>query len=132
MFYSLNFSFCRFDVIDRAILRPGRFGKHLYVPLPSLDERVKILKTLAKGYIIDVGVDLNVIGRMEGCENFSGADLAELMEVAGMAALIEKWDSTEETSVTIKTCHFDAALKKMSPSVSAPQRQYYQHIFKEP
>ncbi|CAK8576775.1 unnamed protein product [Lathyrus sativus] len=120
----------RFDVIDHAILRPGRFGKHLYVPLPSPDERVKILKTLAKDFIIDASVDLNVIGRMEGCENFSGADLAELLEVAGMAALIEKWDSTEETSGTIKTCHFEAALIKISPSVSAPQRQYYQHISK--
>ncbi|CAK8576986.1 unnamed protein product [Lathyrus sativus] len=120
----------RFDVIDRAILRPGRFGKHLYVPLPSPDDRVKILKTLAKDFIIDASVDLNVIGRMEGCKNFSGADLAELMEVAGMAALIEKWDSNEETSGTIKTCHFEAALRKISPSVSVPQRQYYQHISK--
>jgi len=62
--------------MDPALLRHGRFGKLLYVSLPSPDDRVKILKTLAKGRRIDASVDLSVIARMEACENFSGADLA--------------------------------------------------------
>ncbi|GAU14023.1 hypothetical protein TSUD_168480, partial [Trifolium subterraneum] len=64
------------EAMDPAVLRPDRFGKLLYVPLPTPDDRVKILKTLAKGRPIDASVDLSAIGRMEDCENFSGADLA--------------------------------------------------------
>jgi ATP-dependent 26S proteasome regulatory subunit len=77
--YSLNFSICRPDAIDGALLRSGRFGQRLEVPLPSPDGRVNILKTLAKGRPIDDSVDLSVIGRMKECENFSGADLAALV-----------------------------------------------------
>jgi len=65
--------------MDPALLRPGRFGKLLYVPLPSPDDRVLILKALARNKHIDSSVDLSAIGRMEACENLSGADLAELV-----------------------------------------------------
>ena len=66
-------------MIDPAVLRPGRFGKLLYVPLPSPDERGLILKALARKKPIDASVDLSFIGRMAACENFSGADLAALV-----------------------------------------------------
>ncbi|GAU12694.1 hypothetical protein TSUD_121860 [Trifolium subterraneum] len=69
----------RFDAIDEGLKRPGRFGIQLEVPLPSPDDRVKILETLAKDRPIDNSVDLSVIGRMKECENFSGADLAALV-----------------------------------------------------
>lgn len=65
--------------MDPAVLRPGRFDKCLYVPLPSPDDRVLILKALARKKPVDASVDLNVIGRMEACENLSGADLAKLV-----------------------------------------------------
>lgn len=65
--------------MDRALLRPGRFGKLLYVPLPSSGDRVLILKALARNKPIDSSVDLSAIGRMESCENLSGADLAQLV-----------------------------------------------------
>lgn len=136
--------------MDRALLRPGRFGKLLYVPLPSPDGRVLILKALARNNHIDSSVDLSAIGRMESCENLSGADLAEVvciysfslyfwyrlcskkkstfrdlliflciqMNEAGMTALDEKLSSSETTSLTIKTSHFELALSKFSPSVS--------------
>lgn len=66
-------------MMDRALLRPGRFGKLLYVPLPGLDERVLILKALARTMTIDATVDLSAIARMEVCENLSGADLRKLV-----------------------------------------------------
>ena len=65
--------------MDRAVLRPGRFGKLLYVPLPTPDERGLILKALARKKPVDPSVDLTTIGRMEACENLSGADLAALV-----------------------------------------------------
>ncbi|RDX68081.1 Cell division control protein 48-like C, partial [Mucuna pruriens] len=118
------------EVMDPAVLRPGRLGKLLYVPLPSPDERVLILKTLARKKPVDASVDLSVIGKMEACESFSGADLAALMNEAAMAALEEKLTSTETTcgAHTIKINHFEVALSKVSPSVSDRQKQYYQHL----
>lgn len=65
--------------MDHAVLRPGRFGKLLYVPLPSSDERGLILKALGRKKPIDASVDLSAIGRMEACEDLSGADLAALV-----------------------------------------------------
>ncbi|KAL2342206.1 hypothetical protein Fmac_010146 [Flemingia macrophylla] len=78
------------EVMDRALLRPGRFGKLLYVPLPSPDERALILKALARKKHIDAAVDLSAIAKMEACENLSGADLSALMNEAAMAAQDEK------------------------------------------
>ncbi|CAL0302755.1 unnamed protein product [Lupinus luteus] len=118
------------EVMDRAVLRPGRFGKLLYVPLPSADERVLILKALARKKPIDGSVDLSAIARMEACENLSGADLSALINEAAMAALEEKLTSTEITfdAFTIKTSHFEAALRKVSPSVSDMQKKFYQRL----
>lgn len=65
--------------MDNALLRPGRLGKLLYVPLPSSEERGLILKAVARKKPVDESVDLNGIGRMEACDNFSGADLAALV-----------------------------------------------------
>ncbi|KAF8388881.1 hypothetical protein HHK36_025562 [Tetracentron sinense] len=118
------------EVMDPAVLRPGRFGKLLYVPLPSPDERGVILKALAKKKPIDAGVDLIAIGRKEACENLSGADLSAVLNEAAMAALEEKLtsdqSSLEVTPWTIKETHFERVLKKISPSVSDKQKRYYE------
>lgn len=67
------------DVMDRAFLRPGRFGKLIYVAPPTTDERGLILKAIGRKYPIDASVDLGEIGKWKACENFSGADLAALV-----------------------------------------------------
>lgn len=117
------------EVMDQALLRPGRFGKLLYVPLPSADERGLILAALARKKPIDVSVNLMAIGSDGACENFSGADLSALMNEAAMAALADKLGSepsTDHTQWTIKEYHFQRALKKIAPSVSERQQQYYE------
>ncbi|KAF3630097.1 Cell division control protein 48 -like protein C [Capsicum annuum] len=76
-----NSYFFRFSgpgVMDKAILRPGRLGRLLYLPLPSPDERGLILKALARKKPIDSSVDLVAIGRDDACKKFSGAALAAL------------------------------------------------------
>ncbi|XP_044497413.1 cell division control protein 48 homolog C-like [Mangifera indica] len=118
------------DVMDHAVLRPGRFGKLLFVPLPSPDERALILKALARKKPIDASVDLSAIAHTKACENLSGADLAALMNEAAMAALEEKVTtssgSSDLTPFTIKMTHFEQALGKIKPSVSDQQIQRYQ------
>uniref|UniRef100_A0A803P2D7 AAA+ ATPase domain-containing protein n=1 Tax=Cannabis sativa TaxID=3483 RepID=A0A803P2D7_CANSA len=112
------------DVMDKASLRPGRFGKHLYVSLPTPDERGLILKALTRDKPLDETVDLNAIGRMKGCDNFSGADLHALVNEAALAAL----EDLDEDS--IKTTHFEQALPKISSSVAPQQRQCTQLLSK--
>ncbi|GMP53206.1 hypothetical protein CsSME_00018744 [Camellia sinensis var. sinensis] len=112
------------EVMDCAVLRLGRFGKLLYVPLPSPDECELILNALARKKPIDASMDLIAIGSDEACKNLSGADLSALMNEAAMAALEEKRtaqsssDADHPTSLTIKKTHFEQALKEISPSVS--------------
>lgn len=65
--------------MDRAVLRPGRFGKLLYVPLPCPEERGMILRALVGKKKIDATVDLMALGKGTSCENFSGADLSALV-----------------------------------------------------
>ncbi|PON78164.1 Spastin [Parasponia andersonii] len=110
------------EVMDKAILRPGRFGKLLYVPLPVARERCLILKALTRNRPLDASVDLDAIGRMEACNNFSGADLAALVDQAAQIALQDDLSESE----TIKTAHFEQAVINISPSVGPKQRQHYQ------
>ncbi|KAK0597907.1 hypothetical protein LWI29_029680 [Acer saccharum] len=116
------------DVMDRAVLRPGRFGKLLYVPLPTADERGLILKALARKKPIDANVDLCAVAQMKACESLSGADLSALMNEAAMAAWEEKLTATKSCPLTIKITHFERALSKITPSVSNQQRQRYQNL----
>ncbi|KAG6421270.1 hypothetical protein SASPL_117820 [Salvia splendens] len=109
------------EVIDDAMLRPGRFGKLMYVPLPSPDERGMILKALARNKPIDANLDLMALAKDNGCDKFSGADLSALMDEAAMTALEDKLSSMNTSSSipwTIKDAHFMSVLEKISASVS--------------
>ena len=79
--FSLKYCFflCRLEVMDPAVLRPGRFGKVLYVPLPCADERGLILKALSRKKPISADVDLDALAHREACKNLTGADLAALV-----------------------------------------------------
>jgi len=72
------------DVLDKALLRPGRFDRRVYVPFPDLASREQILKLHAKGIKIDPELDLGKIAR--GTPGFSGADLANLVNEAALNA----------------------------------------------
>ena len=79
----------RLELIDEAMLRPGRLGKLLYVPLPSADDRVSILSAIAKKVHLANDVELQSIGIDPRCNGFSGADLAALLREAGIAVIRE-------------------------------------------
>ncbi|CAI9783723.1 unnamed protein product [Fraxinus pennsylvanica] len=118
------------EVMDCALLRPGRFGKPLYVPLPSPHDRGLILTALGSNKRIDANVDLMAIGSSDACKNFSGADLSALMNEAAMLAIEDKQSSRNEISDgapwIIKEIHFKRALEKITPSVSNAQIRYYE------
>jgi cell division protease FtsH len=73
------------EVLDPALLRPGRFDRQITIPLPNLSERTAILAVHARGKHLDPSVDLQVIAR--GTPGFSGADLANLVNEAAIVAV---------------------------------------------
>ena len=73
------------DILDPALLRPGRFDRQVVVPLPELTDRVKILEVHAKNKELAEDVDLEVLSR--GTPGMSGADLANLINEAALHAV---------------------------------------------
>lgn len=96
------------DIIDPAMLRPGRLETLLFVNLPSALERAEILNTLVRNLSIGFSDDLRRLA--EDCEGFSGADLGSLLRRAGYSA-IKRRDS-------IKFHDFVVAKDFIRPSVS--------------
>ena len=72
------------DVLDPALLRPGRFDRQVIVPLPDIKGREQILKVHFEKIVADKTVDLSVIAR--GTPGFSGADLANLVNESALLA----------------------------------------------
>jgi len=70
----------RFNAIDTALLRPGRFDRHVWLKLPSLQDRIDILKVHSQKVKLDWSADLASIAK--DCNNFSGADLANVINEA--------------------------------------------------
>jgi cell division protease FtsH len=73
------------EVLDPALLRPGRFDRQITVPLPNLAERLAILRVHCRGKRLATDVDLEVVAR--GTPGFSGADLANLVNEAAIVAV---------------------------------------------
>jgi transitional endoplasmic reticulum ATPase len=83
------------DLIDTALLRPGRLERLVYVPPPDADARTAILRATAKAVPLDPSVDLAALGA--ALEGFSAADCAALIRESALAAMR---DSLEATTVT--------------------------------
>jgi cell division protease FtsH len=79
------------EVLDPALLRPGRFDRQITIPLPNLAERAAILAVHCRGKHLDPDVDLDVVAR--GTPGFSGADLANLVNEAAINAVRAGRDS---------------------------------------
>jgi len=75
----------RAEILDAALLRPGRFDRTVEIPLPNLAERTAILAIHGKGKTLAPDVDLSVVAR--GTPGFSGADLANLVNEAAINAV---------------------------------------------
>ena len=73
------------DILDPALLRPGRFDRQVVVPLPELEERKEILQVHSKSKRMSSDVDLDVVAR--GTPGMSGADLANLVNEAALFAV---------------------------------------------
>jgi len=99
------------DILDPALLRPGRFDKLIYVPPPDLNGRLEILKIHTRNMPLAEDVDLYELARRT--EGYSGADLEALVREAAMRALKESLDIDK-----IYMRHFLEAMDKVKPSIT--------------
>eukprot|EP01059_Diplonema_ambulator_P033703 TRINITY_DN7180_c0_g1_i1.p1 TRINITY_DN7180_c0_g1~~TRINITY_DN7180_c0_g1_i1.p1 ORF type:complete len:678 (+),score=137.97 TRINITY_DN7180_c0_g1_i1:536-2569(+) len=117
----------RVDMIDPAMIRPGRFDKILYVPLPSTEQRISVLTTLCRRTPISPEVDLAKIATDPRCHNFSGADVKALVREAAMSTVQRVLDSPgfDMNAALVTAADFEHALDITKPSVSEKDRQHY-------
>ncbi|XP_051003989.1 nuclear valosin-containing protein-like [Acomys russatus] len=123
------------DIIDPAILRPGRLDKTLFVGLPPPADRVAILKTITKNGTkppLDEDVNLEAIANDLRCNCYTGADLSALVREASLCALRHELAGqksgigTGELKVSHK--HFEEAFKKVKPSISVKDQVMYEAL----
>jgi len=105
------------DLIDAAILRPGRFDKIVLVPAPDADTRTKILGVHTKKMPLDADVGINeLVGLTQG---YSGADLEAVCREAAMEAIAGK-------DKKVSKGHFITALERVRPSIREEEAKAYE------
>ena len=121
------------DIIDAALLRPGRFDRLLYVPSPDRDSRIQIIKIHTKKKPLADDVDIEKLA--DHTDRYTGADIASLSSAAVMLALrehISKYKDPKEADshtqeLKIHMKHFEDAIKKIRP-LSTQELNMYKGI----
>jgi transitional endoplasmic reticulum ATPase len=109
------------DILDPALLRPGRFDRMIYVPPPDKEARKQILKIHIKKVPLANDVDLDRLAELT--EGYTGADLAALVREAALLKLREKLEPGP-----VEWRHFEQALKKVRPSLTRDDIARYEQM----
>ena len=112
------------DMIDPALLRPGRFDEIVYVPVPDRMARMEIFRSHTKGMALDADVNLEKL--TEITDRYTGADIAGVCMKAGLYALRE---NPEARRVTME--HFFRAVKEAIPSVTDKMEKEYEKMARQ-
>ncbi|WP_092524462.1 AAA family ATPase [Actinopolyspora saharensis] len=102
------------ELVDPALLRPGRLERSIGVPPPDAKARAEILRSASRNTPLASDVDPEVLA--ESLEGYSAADCSALIREAALAALRESMDATE-----VSATHVEAARSRVRPSLSAEQ-----------
>ena len=113
------------DLVDAALLRPGRFDRLLHVTAPDHEARLKILQVHTKDMPLADDVPLNKI--VQVTEGYSGADLENVCREAGMQAIREKLEKLE----MIENKHFEYALTKIKSTLPKELVERYEQLAKQ-
>jgi ribosome biogenesis ATPase len=123
------------DIIDPAMLRPGRLDKLLYVPLPDYEDRCSILSTITKNLKLDKDINFDNINNDKRMEGFSGADIAALVREAQLHALKrlnqKEKENEEINEFNINMSDFEYSLNNILPSVSLNDKKKYENLKKK-
>lgn len=109
------------DIVDPALLRPGRFDRIIYVRPPDLEGRKEILDIYAKKMPLDDDVNLEEIAR--SLEGFVGSDIEALCREAGLIALREDMQASLASQR-----HFVAAREKVHATMTPQAQEYYEKL----
>jgi len=120
------------DIIDPAMLRPGRLDKLHFVPMPDQDDRLSILNTIIKKLPLKLNCDLEKVFFGKKLEGYSGADLASLVRETQMICLRRSISNKNIISNNEEICFeekdFEIALSKIMPSVSKQDKEKYELV----
>ena len=113
------------DIVDPALLRPGRFDRLLHVTAPDLEARLKILEVHTKEMPLDNDVNLKKLSQVT--EGYSGADIENLCREAGMEAIREKMEKFDK----IADKHFQNALLRIKSTLPKEIVDSYEAMAKQ-
>ncbi len=111
------------DILDPALLRPGRFDRQVLATTPNEKARLEILKIHTRDIPLSKDIDIKKLAK--DTEGFSGADLEALCREAAMNAMRRDIKSEEVTKRD-----FDSAMKEVKPSVSDDMNAFYETVLK--
>ncbi len=111
------------DIIDTALLRPGRFDRSVYIPLPDLKAREAIFRVHTKRMPLEEGIDFPALAQKS--EGYTGADIEAVCREAALSAVRE---SLKPKKVGMQ--HFEAALKAVPISMSTQELMRYDDMKK--
>lgn len=112
------------DMVDGAVIRPGRFDRLIYVPEPDEKSRLQIFKIYSKGMPLCADVDLNQLSAVT--KYYSGADIESLCREAAMHSLRRDVNAQQ---VTMKD--FQDAMKEMGPSITPDMEKWYKSFMQQ-
>lgn len=111
------------DILDPAVMRPGRFDRLIFVPSPDFDSLKEIFKIHTTGMPLSRDVVMDELARK--AQGYSGADLEAICREAAMNALREDIEATE-----VSKRDFDVALERVGPSIAPEDDTWYQKFSK--
>ncbi len=112
------------DIIDPALIRPGRFDELIIVPVPDKSTRKKIFQVHTMKMALDEDIDIDAL--VELTDEYTGADIAAVCKKAGKFALRENMDCE-----CVSQKHFIAAVEDTGPSVTPDTMKYYESLKSE-
>ncbi len=111
----------RADILDKALLRAGRFDRQIYVELPELNDRVEIFKVHLKGIKTDESVDIDLLARQT--PGFSGADIANVCNEAALIAARHNKDVVQRQDFIDAVDRIIGGLEKRSKITTAEEKK---------
>ncbi|TDA26960.1 MAG: AAA family ATPase [Archaeoglobi archaeon] len=125
------------DLIDPALLRPGRIERHIYIPPPDKEARKEIFKIHLRGK--PLAEDVKIEELAERTDGYTGADIEALCREAGMLAIREAVSKAKDEkeikeiakNIKIEKRHFEEAFKKVKPSLTREDLRRYESLIKD-
>jgi len=109
------------DIIDPAMLRPGRFDRLIYVPPPNEESRQEIFKIHTKEMPLADDVDVQTLARET--KGYTGADIVALCREAGMLVLRQRNDLAH-----VSIADFKQAMDVIGPTITSEMEKWYQNV----